>query len=191
APAVILALAGLVLGPAVSWLNPVVAEYAAPYPPGSHAEPLALWHGLTPALAMSALVVAGGTALFTARATVSRAQTALHTGLDAERTYRLLMRGVDLAAGQATRFTQRGSLPAYLRVALTVLLLLPGGVLVAGARPAGTVQLWDVPGEIGVVVLICMAAMAVALIPGRLSAAVCAGVTGTGTAVLFVLYGAP
>lgn len=191
APAAILALAGPVLGLAVSWLNPVVAEYAGLYPPGPHAEPLALWHGPTPALAMSALVVAGGTALFAARATVSRVQTFLHTGLDAERAYRLLMRGVDLAAGQATRFTQRGSLPAYLRVVLTVLLLVPGGALVAGARPAGTAQLWDIPGEIGVVALICMAAMAVALIPGRLSAAVCAGVTGTGTAVLFVLYGAP
>src|SRR5690606_35753784 len=103
APAAILALAGPVLGLAVSWLNPVVAEYAGLYPPGPHAEPLALWHGPTPALAMSALVVAGGTALFAARATVSRVQTFLHTGLDAERAYRLLMRGVDLAAGQATR----------------------------------------------------------------------------------------
>src|SRR3712207_4112674 len=64
APAV-LALAGLVLGPASPLLDPLVVAYAETLPLlAPEAEHLALWHGWQPALALSALPVAGGAALF-------------------------------------------------------------------------------------------------------------------------------
>ncbi|MFD0657333.1 hydrogen gas-evolving membrane-bound hydrogenase subunit E [Thermocatellispora tengchongensis] len=187
APAGLLAAAGLALGAGAPALNAFTAAYVGRYPPGPHDEPLALWHGLTVPLAESALVIAAGALLFRRW----RSVPAFRFPLDAEHGYRVIMRGVDRAADQATRFTQRGSLPVYLRSILLALLLLPGGALVSGGPWPHDVRPWQVPAEPAVVALVCAAALAAVLQPRRLGAVVCAGVAGTGTATLYVLYGAP
>src|SRR3712207_554819 len=65
---VLLAVTGLVLGPASPLLEPLAAGYADTLPlVTDEAEELALWHGWVPALGLSLLTVVGGAALFAVR----------------------------------------------------------------------------------------------------------------------------
>jgi multicomponent Na+:H+ antiporter subunit A len=69
--------------------------------------------------------------------------------------------------------------------------LLPGGALLAAAdRPSGLVR-WDSAAQPVVAVVIVVAAVLTARSRRRLKAVVMVGVTGYGTATLFLLHGAP
>ena len=191
APA-LLALTSLILGPASPLLEPLVSRYAEALPLiAPEAKELALWHGLQPALALSALTLLGGAALFAVRGPLSRFQRRVAVGASADEGYWNTMQGLDRFAVLVTGTTQRGSLPAYLGTILAVVLALPGSVLLFQAPWPGEWRAWDTPIQalVGAVVLI---AAALALrIRQRLSAVLVVGVTGYGVAVLFVLQGAP
>ena len=119
APAV-LALTGLVLGPASPWLEPLIAAYADTLPlMADSAEKLALWHGWQPALALSALSLLAGAALFAGRRSVTRWQRRHAVGASADEGYRNAVQGLDRLAVLVTGTTQRGSLPAYLGTILS------------------------------------------------------------------------
>ena len=191
APAV-LALAGLLLGPASPWLEPLVSAYADTLPlVADSAEKLALWHGWQPALVLSAISLLGGAALFAARRPVGRLQRRFAVGASADEGYWNVIQAVNRLAVLVTGTTQRGSLPAYLGTILVVVLALPGTLLITRAPWPAEWRLWDTPLQalIGVVVLIA-AAMALR-IRQRLSVVLVVGVTGYGLAVLFALQGAP
>jgi multicomponent Na+:H+ antiporter subunit A len=191
APA-LLALTGMVLGPASPLLEPLVAGYADTLPLVAHdAEKLALWHGWQPALVLSAVSLLGGAALFAARRPVTRLQRRFAVGASADEGYWNVIQGLDRLAVLVTGTTQRGSLPAYLGTILVVLLAVSGTLLVSGAPWPDEWRLWDTPLQalIGVVVLLA-AAMALR-IRQRLSVVLVVGVTGYGLAVLFALQGAP
>ncbi len=189
---VVLALTGLLAGPASPLLEPLVAGYADTLPLlAPEAEELALWHGLQPALALSALTLAGGAALFAVRVRLSRVQRRLAVGASADEGYWNTMQAIDRFSVLVTGTTQRGSLPAYLGTILVVVLALPGWVLLTRAPWPGEWRAWDSPVQalVGAVVLIA-AALAVR-IRQRLSAVLVVGVTGYGLAVLFAVQGAP
>jgi multicomponent Na+:H+ antiporter subunit A len=191
APAV-LALAGLLAGPAVVLLEPLIAAYADTLPLVAHsAEKLALWHGWQPALVLSAVSLLGGAALFVARRPVNRLQRRFAVGASADEGYWNVIQGLDRLAVLITGTTQRGSLPAYLGTILVVVLALPGTLLITRAPWPDEWRLWDTPLQalVGVVILIA-AAMAIR-IRQRLSVVLVVGVTGYGVAVLFALQGAP
>jgi multicomponent Na+:H+ antiporter subunit A len=191
APAV-LALTGLVLGPASPWLEPLVAAYADTLPLiADSAEKLALWHGWQPALLLSAVSLITGAALFAGRRSVTRWQRRHAVGASADEGYWNTVQGLDRLAVLVTGTTQRGSLPAYLGTILVVVLALPGTLLITRAPWPDEWRLWDTPLQalIGVVVLI--AAGLALRIRQRLSVVLVVGVTGYGLAVLFALQGAP
>ncbi|MGY1760078.1 Na+/H+ antiporter subunit A [Geodermatophilus sp. SYSU D00779] len=191
APAV-LALTGLVLGPASPLLEPLVAGYAdtlpllAPYP--AH---LGLWHGWQPALALSALSIAGGAALFAVRGPVTRLQRRVAVGASADEGYWNVVQAVDRLSVLVTGTTQRGSLPAYLGTILVVVLALPGTLLLTRAPWPGEWRAWDTPVQAVVGVVVVTAAALTLRIRQRLSAVLVVGVTGYGIAVVFALQGAP
>jgi multicomponent Na+:H+ antiporter subunit A len=191
APAV-LALTGLVLGPASPLLEPLVAAYADTMPLiAPEAEELALWHGLQPALALSAVTLLGGWALFAAREPISRAQRRFAVGASADEGYWNVMQALDRIAVLVTGTTQRGSLPAYLGTILVVVLALPGAVLVFRAPWPGEWRAWDSPVQALVGAVVLVAAVLALRIRQRLSAVLVVGVTGYGLAVIFALQGAP
>jgi NADH:ubiquinone oxidoreductase subunit 5 (subunit L)/multisubunit Na+/H+ antiporter MnhA subunit len=74
---VILAVATVATGFAGAWLTPRVMSYAEEFTPGSHEPVLTLWHGFTLALALSAVCVVVGLALFVWRKPVAAAQQGL------------------------------------------------------------------------------------------------------------------
>ncbi|MDG4829710.1 Na+/H+ antiporter subunit A [Solwaraspora sp. WMMD1047] len=188
-PVGLLAAAGLVLGV----LAPVVDDLLAPYaglfgPAGYH---LALWHGLNPALGLSLLALAGGGLLFAVRARITGVLHLISTPLTGESAYQRVSHWIDRIAVEATGATQRGSLPQYLGIILLVLVLAPGGALVIGGAWPERVSWWDTPLQLVVGVVLVTAAVLTVRARRRLTAMVLVGVTGYGTAMMFVLHGAP
>ncbi|MBU8860394.1 MULTISPECIES: Na+/H+ antiporter subunit A [unclassified Micromonospora] len=188
-PAAVLALAGLAAGVLAPAVDRVLAPYADRFltaGPGYH---LALWHGLTPALGLSALAVAGGLGLFLL---LHRRRPHLpRLPFDGTTGYDRIAGAVDRAAVELTGATQRGSLPFYLGVILLVLVVLPGGAVLAGAPWARRFQLWDTPLQAVAGAVIVVAALMAARARRRLTAMILVGVTGYGTALMFILHGAP
>ncbi|QYC41574.1 Na(+)/H(+) antiporter subunit A [Nonomuraea coxensis DSM 45129] len=212
-PAAVLAVAGLAVGafaPAVDRMLSVYADtvnagtvhagtvhagtvhagtvHAGTVHAGSGAAPyrLAVWHGLTPALGLSALAVAVGAVLFLLAPRLPGAVRS--TGA---RAYDRVLTWVGRLAVELTGATQRGSLPFSLGVILLVLVALPGGVMLAGRPWSAEGRAWDTPAQAVVAAGVIVAAVIAVRASRRLTAMILVGVTGYGTAVLFVLHGAP
>ena len=194
APA-ILSVATLVLGFAGHDLTRVLHGHVAQFPPGAHEAELALWHGFELPLLLSTIALLGGAALYVGRHVVADVQGALPRPPAAEDGYRLTMRLVDRAAVELTSVVQRGSVAAYLAIILVVVLVLPGVAVVMAlyseAAESTSVVLWDSPAQALIGVVIVAAAIFTARSRRRLRAVVLAGVTGYGTALLFIVHGAP
>lgn len=157
--------------------------------PGAAPEHLALWHGLTPALGLSALALTGGALLFVGRRPFATLQAALPQPVNAERTYQRLMRALDRFAVEVTALSQGGSLPTYLGTIFIVVIALPG-VVAASALPGSSVRLWDHPSQAAVGLFIIAAALLAIRGRNRLQSVMFVGLTGYGLAVLFHMHGA-
>ncbi|WP_179646412.1 Na+/H+ antiporter subunit A [Spinactinospora alkalitolerans] len=195
APAAVLSALGLLGGPLASAADPVLARYADTVAFGGGAEPahLALWHGFGLPLGLSALCVAGGLLLFRARGGVVWLGTRWALS-DPNRVYRRVLAGLDSFALQMTGRTQRGSLPVYLGTTLVTLVAVSAVPLLLG-RPweldVPEVRLWDSPVQMLPAAITVIAALWALVVRRRLFAVVLVGVTGYGTATLFMLQGAP
>ncbi|MFD0801270.1 hydrogen gas-evolving membrane-bound hydrogenase subunit E, partial [Streptomonospora algeriensis] len=196
---VVLAALSLALGVAPSLLDHIAQGYAHALPAGHKPYHLALWHGLTPTLLLTALVVAAGAAMFVKRRAVGRLQNAMPRWPDAEYGYHLFLHGTYTAALNVTRRSQSGSLPVYLGIILATILLLPGVRLVAGLvtgsiavpGPEEGLRLWDSPLELLVATVIIVTSVATVREHRRFPSLILLNVVGFGTAGLFVLHGAP
>src|SRR5690606_35516732 len=107
-------LAGLALGLAAGSLDPLFRGYADLFPADGENYHLALWHGIEPALAISAVTLVVGLLLFWQRATVSTMQARVPVWINSADGYWRVLRFVDRTAARLTSTTQRGSLPFYL-----------------------------------------------------------------------------
>ncbi len=197
APPAVLALGGLAVAVVPGVGERLLAPHADTYPTGEPGH-LALWAGLTPALAVTVAVLGLGTLAFWQRARVERWQGALWSPRGADLLYRRSMRRLDDLAADVTAFTQRGSLPFYLATILIVLAVGPGLALAVGlvrgpdgGAPALGVVAWDRPAQAAVVAVVAVAAVLAARARRRLKAVLLVGVAGYGNAALFLLHGAP
>lgn len=192
APPAVLAVCGLVLGPGVGWTDRLLSAYADAFPASAHPYHLALWHGWGTALALSVIATAGGAVLFAVRGPVVRLSRRI-AWPTADSVFGHLLLGLERLSLQITGFVQRGSLSVYL--ATTLLVMLVGQLTVLGVdrpwRGAAAPRLWDVPLQGAVAVLTCAAALFCLTVRRRMKAVVLAGLTGYGTALLFVVQGAP
>ena len=183
-----LSLVGGFVGPG---LTAALTPYADLAPVGEESHGIALWHGFSVPLAMSLVATAAGLLMFWQRRIVARIQATFPKTMEAEEIYQAAMRGVDRAAVELTSRTQRGSLPIYLGAVLLVVVCLPGGVLLLTTQWPSTYLAFDTAAQLLVGVIIVAAAFLAAGSRGRLKAIVLVGVTGYGTAMLFLLHGAP
>jgi multicomponent Na+:H+ antiporter subunit A len=190
APGGLLAVAGLVVGLGASLEDPWLAPYADRLPGGKPYH-LALWHGLEPALGLSAITVVVGLLLFAARAAVTRFQSAVETPMDANAAYRHAVLAVDRLAVGLTRRTQVGSLPVYLGVILTVLVAAVVYAFSLGVTWPTSVRWWDTPAQGLLAVLIVVAAISATRATKRFGAVVVVGAAGYTVALIFALHGAP
>ncbi|QCU77277.1 Na+/H+ antiporter subunit A [Citricoccus sp. SGAir0253] len=205
-PSAVLALACVAAALVPGTVEALAAAFGAgmpPLEPGSEAAYLALWHGLTPVLGLSAGIIAIGLLLYAAKDPVARLQSAVPPWVDAQRVYRSALAVLDDAAIWVTGRTQRGSLSYYLFIILAVALLAPAAALVLpqgdddGARLVESVLAsarWTWADSVAQVLI--AAAMIVATVAAlrarkRFMAVLLVSVTGYGLAAIFALQGAP
>ncbi|QPP05055.1 Na+/H+ antiporter subunit A [Streptomyces bathyalis] len=192
APAAVCALAGVALGPGVFSIAPLLARYARAYPAPGQAYRLALWHGLSVSLLLSALSWLAGGALFLMARQMERLGERLAVP-DAKQVFARLLSGLERTALEVTGTVQRGSLPVYLGTVLAVLIAAQSTAMIVDPpwQHAGAVRWFDSVPQLGVAVVVCVVAALCMASRQRMTAVVLAGVTGYGTAVLYVLHGAP
>nr|WP_197981164.1 Na+/H+ antiporter subunit A [Frigoribacterium sp. CFBP 8754] len=190
----VLAVLGLGLGAAAGALDPVLALYADTLPAveSDHGPyHLALWHGLEPALGLTALTLVVGALLFWQREPVARLQKAASFMPRASDGYVRVMTTIDSTASRTTAATQRGSLPFYLATILVVFVASSIVTLSLNRSWPEAAVLWDYPAQLAIGGLMVIGAVAAARSNKRFQAVVLVGVTGYGMAALFALHGAP
>lgn len=191
------AAAGFVLGFLYGPLQKMIAPYADALG-ADDGYKLALWHGLKLPLALSALAIAAGVALFLAAGRRYPATPVRWPVPNGQRGYNRTARGILVGAHAVTKWTQVGSLPVYLGVIGATVLVVPGTALVVAMAGDGSPDVagyvlrgWDDPVQsvLGVVVIVC--GVAALLTRRRLSAALLMGGVGYAIGGLFVAQGAP
>ncbi|WP_236246104.1 Na+/H+ antiporter subunit A [Streptomyces sp. CC210A] len=190
APATALAAAGLPLGIGCAGLGAVAQVYADELPEHRpHPYELALWHGWTPALGLSALTLAAGLALYAA-VTVHRGPAPPGTPYT-DRVHARLRGGLDAAALWFTGRTQVGSLPVYLTVLLLTVAAVVGTAAAVLPQPLGPLHWTSSAVEVPVAAGALAATVAVLRTRHRLTGTLLVGAVGYAVAVLFLLRGAP
>jgi len=185
----LLAVLGLVAAFAAGGIGELIGGYATTLP-GAHAE-LALWHGLEPALGVSAATIAVGLGLFLIRDRVHAVQTALPPVVNSTELYAKNLRLLDRVAAATTGATQRGSLPFYLGVILIVMVGSVAATLLLNRSWPSELRIWDSPLQLALAAMMSAAALAAATAGKRFAAVLLVGATGYGLAAIFAFSGAP
>jgi multicomponent Na+:H+ antiporter subunit A len=153
---------------------------------------LALWHGLTPALGLSLVTILIGAALYILHRPVQRLFEKLQQFPGPERLYKESLKGLIAFAAKITNVLQSG----YLRYYLTIIILsVVSGVSATLLMKGG----WHWPEkvlqlrfyEVGLVIIVIVAAINAIFSYSRLSAVASMGAIGFCIALLYLLYGAP
>ncbi|MET7770733.1 Na+/H+ antiporter subunit A [Nocardia sp. NPDC005366] len=189
APPAILAVAGLIAGPAAAWLDGLLSPYAETLPGGTPTSHLALWHGFTAPLALTVLIIAAGTVLFLLRGRI--VETTHHVLGNADRVYDATLRAMDRLSLRMTGSVQRGSLPMSQATILGTLIILPTVALALGTRTGVRLRLWDSPLQTAIGAIMAAMALCATVLRNRLASVLVVGVTGYGCGVIFALHGAP
>jgi len=187
---ILLAASGLALGIAAPLVDATISGYSSAFPAaGDHAYHLALWHGLEPALGISAATLVLGALVFWLLG--RRAGPVGKSAFSSTVAYTGTLRVIDMVAARVTSLTQRGSLPFYLGVILTVFVGAVGTTLVLNRSWPSGIKFWDFPAQAAIGVVMIIGALAAARATKRFQAVVLVGITGYGMAGLFALEGAP
>jgi multicomponent Na+:H+ antiporter subunit A len=151
---------------------------------------LAMWHGLTATLVLSAVTLAGSVALFQYRSSLRR--IAWPRVPRTERLYSGTLTGIDAISRWMAPALQSASLRSYV---LTV--LITGAVFVGTALATGrilpTPRRWTpIEFHVGVVAAMIVAgALSAAVARSNMAAVLALGAVGYGVALMYALVGAP
>ncbi|GMV43717.1 MAG: Na(+)/H(+) antiporter subunit A [Myxococcales bacterium] len=192
-PALLAAL-GLLLGLAPGLTDALLGAAAGAVRGSPQPVELHLWHGLTPALAISGVTLALGALAYAGRARL-RAWLAAADGLLSRGPaawYDGALAGLVAVAGAQTRFLQSGYLRTYQLTLVGTTVLLAGGtwLVTDGALAIGPLE--DVRVHEAIIAGLVLAAAVLAVrTESRLGAVAALGVAGYGVALVYVLFGAP
>jgi multicomponent Na+:H+ antiporter subunit A len=193
---VVLALLGLVISLQPDWISRSVLRPAVTAIYGEPVEvKVGLWHGVTPMLALSAVVIGTGALLFAFWGPIHR-RLRTRSRLDryeVEHGYEALLRGVEAAAAGTAARVQHGDLRGYVWAVLAG----AAGFVVWGLAAAGAVP--RLPASWGqlrlgpaVAALIGLAGgIAAAQARSLLAAMIAVGLAGLVAALTFMMNGAP
>jgi multicomponent Na+:H+ antiporter subunit A len=189
-PPVVLATSGVCVGIVPSLLNAPIAAAAAAIVGVSLDVSLAVWHGITPALALSLLTLAGvAFAYLVHQAIRTRTWKPPH---GTEDLYNGALSALNAVSGAIAPSLHSASLRNYVMVIVGTSILIGGTALLLdpglGSAVARTViRIHD----IFIVVLIIGGAIAATLARSTMSAVLSLGVVGYGVAMMFLSFGAP
>ncbi|MER7013943.1 hydrogen gas-evolving membrane-bound hydrogenase subunit E [Saccharopolyspora sp. NPDC000359] len=190
-PTALPALAGIVLGVRYRITDKLANAYAVFFTPVAEPYHLALWHGFSLPLLLSAIAVAGGVALHLGRVQLTAVRNRLPRPLDAQRGYERIMALLERVAVGVTGRLQVGSLPTYLGIILLTMLAIPGSALVLRASIPDGLRAYDNFLQVPLAIVLVVAAVAVLRARRRLTAVLLVGVVGYGIGGLFIVDGGP
>ncbi len=173
---------GLVSGVASSTLGEPVSKH------------LHLWHGFTPALAVSAAALAAGVVLWLLATPWRRALAPIKSlaRFGPERGYTAGLGVLNVTASALTEVIQNGRLRRYSAVVIVFTGILVGAALVELGALRGITGIGEVYAlDAALCAMIVVGAMAATRAKGRLGAVAALGIVGYGVTVIYVLYGAP
>lgn len=189
----VLGVLGLALGPGSALVGP---GFLLPIGTAINGAPvdasIALWHGFTPVLGLSAVTLALGVALFMARTPLLALARPSWQRLTWAHGYAAGLRLLDVLSARLTRTLQHGRLAGYLRMVLAVTIV----AVVAAiwrAAPAWRPPVATMPHgvEVFAVLVALVASVATIFARSSLHAVLALGITGYSVALTFVLFGAP
>jgi multicomponent Na+:H+ antiporter subunit A len=192
-PALVLAVFTIVAGVAPMIIDELVEAATVAIDAAAHPEHLALWHGFTIALLLSAIIIALGTALALARRPVAALQARFHDLIDpvptADQSFWWLLNGTTAGAKRLTRVVQNGSLPIYLMVIMSVAAV---GIAIPAFAALETWPEWiGTPLHVPLAAITLAAAIGATVFHRRIGAALMLGGVGFGMAGFYVTQGAP
>lgn len=198
----VLALAGALLGIFPHILAPLIQAAINGLLALGYEIKLSLWHGFTPVLAMSIITLLGGALLYAFRTRFQPALAAFWHRLapgGPAHLYHTALKGLLNFAAWVTRILQNGYLRVYIAVVIVFTLALSGLTFAVRLgrlpnRPGETfAELWGIPRfyDVGLVLIILMAAFLVTRTASRLATIALLGSIGFSIALLFLLYSAP
>ncbi|MBV7295955.1 Na+/H+ antiporter subunit A [Corynebacterium sp. TAE3-ERU12] len=191
-PAGIPAVIGLIAGLAPHVIDAGLTTYlhaAFPNEPG-HTH-LALWHGFSTPLLLTAVILTAGYLMFRLRHLVALLHFDKPALGDANEFYDTILSRARTLSTRVTATTQRGSLPLTEAIVMLVLIALPMSTLLLGSRDDLVMTLWDSPMQGAAAFIMAVTALAATRVRNRLSGLIMVGVTGYGLALMFTLQGAP
>jgi multicomponent Na+:H+ antiporter subunit A len=190
APAAVLGALTVVLGVLPGLASHLVEEAAHALDHRLEPEHLALWHGFTTPLLLSAVTIAVGGGLIAAGAVVASAQRRAPRLAMGDAGYLGAIRALNAVADRVTGVLQSGSLPWYVGVIMTTAVVVPGWALLWAPAP-DLPPLVSGPGDWAAAVLLVVGGIGSVLVRNRMAAVLCLGAVGFGMALVFVLQGAP
>jgi multisubunit Na+/H+ antiporter MnhB subunit len=151
---------------------------------------LAVWHGLSPALILSALTLLGAGVTYMARDAVRNRAWLPSRGT--EQLYTGALSALKTISGVIAPLLHSGSLRSYVMIIVVTSIAVAGATLVTapgfGAiAPEMTVRLY----ELLIVVVIIVAAVAATAARSTMAAVLSLGAVGYGVAMTFLVFGAP
>lgn len=152
---------------------------------------LALWHGFTIPLALSAAIVGIGAIMHWQRASIAKLHFTEPALGNASAAYDRVVDLLRTSSLRLTASTQRGSLVINSGSIFAVFVLVPLIALLSGERNDVHMVLWDTPLQAIIAGIIIVMAIGAAVQSNRLSALIMVGMTGYGAAMIFALHGAP
>ena len=158
--------------------------------PKPHSE-LALWHGFSVALGLSALIIVAGIILHWQRQVLEKWQFSYPALGNADDAYDSVIAHLRKLSLHTTATTQRGSLQLNLTVIFATLMLLPLAMLIKGDLTDIRMIVAENPWQVVAAFIIMVAAVAATVTDKRLSAVIIVGVTGYTLSFIFALHGAP
>jgi multicomponent Na+:H+ antiporter subunit A len=188
-PPLTLAVSGVVAGVLPWMLEPPLSAAAAAILNTPFEMSLAVWHGFSPALMLSALTLLGVGVAFMAPGVIRR--HLWRPAYGTEQLYTRALSALNAISGVIAPPLHSASLRSYVMVIVVTSIVLGGTALLTvpglGASPELTVR----PHELLVVVVIIAGAFAATLAKSTMAAVLSLGVVGYGVATTFLLFGAP
>ncbi|QJE73341.1 putative monovalent cation/H+ antiporter subunit A [Aerophototrophica crusticola] len=155
---------------------------------------LHLWHGLTPALGLSAVTVALGAALFLGLRGVTAALGGLARAsrVNFDAAWDHVLAGVDALARAVTNLLQAGRLSRYMLLTIAVMFALPGiTLLLRGGFAMPKAEGWAEPLGWFLCFLMLLGTFGAMLATSRLAAVTALSISGLAVALFFLAYSAP
>jgi len=155
---------------------------------------LAIWHGVSPALWMSAIALVGGTLLYLGRRPLFALHDRFEGRVDARAIFERLLEGTLALARRITARLDSGSLQRQAALFIASALVLGAGALLPAAAPlTGSRPLLPVDGVsvLAALALATAALAATALHRRRLTALILTGAVGLIVSLTFVKFSAP